>query len=167
MQPGCCTVHCMVGKTLLEFEWAEVPVLCYYKRRSAHLATTKDVLKHHMKRGLHQLCLYKRAAKPESVLPDPTLFGRTLTDDGCLLAKRMTQPAIPKIIKIFCKWKRCGSNYSCKGTGTECNTGCVCSGDPQECGRFTITDDWYVNWSVSHMWIISDELCVLVDNGQN
>jgi hypothetical protein len=58
--------------------------------------------------SIHPNCYYHwtavlQVAEPETALHDPTLFDRTLIDAGCLLAKRMTKPAKPKVIKIFFK----------------------------------------------------------------
>lgn len=103
------------------------------------LPCTEDAFQHHVKRGLHQLAIYKRAAQPEPSLPDPCQFGRRL-EGGCLIAQRMTKPAKPHIIKTFCKCKngKCGGNCQCKRAGPDCNIGCLCSGNPLKCKRFTV-----------------------------
>ena len=102
------------------------------------LPCTEDAFTFHAQRALHQLVIYKRATQPDPLLPDALEFGRYL-HDGCLISKRMTKSAKPYIAKIYCKCKngKCGNKCPCHHAGLECNIGCICSGDPLKCSRFT------------------------------
>ena len=101
------------------------------------LPCIEDAFEHHLKRGLHQLDIYKWATEPELLLPDPCQFGQKLEGE-CLISKMMTKPAKPKIVKTYfkCKNAKCGGNCPCKRAGPECNVACLCSGNPPKCKRF-------------------------------
>ena len=102
------------------------------------LPCTEDAFTFHAQRALHQLVIYKRATQPDPLLPDALELGRYL-HDGCLISKRTTKSAKPYIAKTYCKCKngKCGDKCPCHRAGPDCNIGCLCSGDPLKCSRFT------------------------------
>ena len=54
--------------------------------------------------------------------------------------------------KTYCKCKngKCGDKCPCHCAGPECNIGCLCSGDPLKCNRFTIEWHAFLCLNVSH-----------------
>lgn len=98
------------------------------------LPPTSDAFCLHVKRALYQILIWKRATLSKISLPTPTGFGRN-TDNGYLLATRMTKSPKPNLpsSKCNCKKDKCRSRCPCRKAEVKCTKECRCDADPQQC----------------------------------
>jgi hypothetical protein len=105
------------------------------------LPPTENAFRQHVLRSLHQLVVSKRAHISQPVYPDATIFGIQLVD-GKLIPTMLTKEALPQAVKLakYCKCKtgRCLKGCICARAKVKCAIACLCTGDPQKCGRIEI-----------------------------
>ena len=107
------------------------------------LPPTEDSFKFHLLRALYQFTIFKQANKSKLILPDITLFGRTVLNNR-LVPIRMSKPAKPTAIKpCFCKCSKtlCSKSCSCAKAGASCIAACACFGQRGKCARLEVNSE--------------------------
>ena len=104
------------------------------------LPPTEDALRQHVLRAFIQDIISKSVHLSDQNIPDPTEYGRHVTNNR-LIPTMMLKSAKPTVVSksTFCKCKKgkCLRGCSCGNRNIHCTVSCICTANPDKCGRIT------------------------------
>ena len=102
------------------------------------LPPTEDALRQHVLRAFKQVIISKSAHLSDQNIPDPTEYGRHVTNNR-LIPAMMLKSAKPTVVSksTFCKCKKgkCLRGCSCGNRNIRCTVSCIFTANPDKCGR--------------------------------